>query len=71
MRAAAKANMWLKRRELIKWSRQVFGQGVMTGTDNEGNGVCSYRGSRRRAGGNHTMSGSQSGEGLGCSQDSP
>jgi len=71
MRAAAKANMWLKRRYLMDWSRQACGQRAMSRTDNEANGVCSYRGSRRRAGGNHTMSGSQSGEGLGCSQDSP
>ena len=65
MRTAEKANMWLKRRYLMDWSRQACGQRAMTRADNEVNGVCSYQGFWRRAGGNQTMSSSQSGEGLG------
>jgi len=43
----------------------------MTITDREENGAGTYWVLRRRADGNHAMSGSQSREGLGCSQDSP
>ncbi len=62
--------MWLKRRKLI-WCCQASGHVAMTRTDAEANGICRYRNTRRRAGGNHTLSGSQSREGVDCSQDGP
>ena len=71
MRAVAKANMWWKRRDFKDEDVKSVVRKAMTITDREENGAGTYWVLRRRADGNHVMSGSQSREGLGCSQDSP
>ena len=71
MRAVAKANMWWKRRDFKDEDVKSVVRKAMTITDREENGAGTYWVLRRRADGNHAMSGSQSREGLGGSQDSP
>jgi hypothetical protein len=71
LKAVARANMWMKRRQSGMELPSLYrtGDGYKRIRREKGGAVSGN--SRRKAGGNHRVTGNQSREGLGCSQDSP